>query len=616
MNPKQFRAIEDFLSNPNGMNWEDLVEKMKKRPVSKASDDDTSPSLGVFNSLGVIELEQHTMSPRIADEHNTDHVYRLDSDSSSDSEGDPWESSLDDDSEFNASIYSIDIDLEDQFNSTHGGGGGGGGSAEIARSFNGVDEYVHKEPTGTQKMMDIFNKYKKGKYKRHDSCEWEQQVINHRSDRRRRKKFDKKKYDMYIVGPLVSLFVVCGVALLGGSFLSSSPSSISDDDDNDGIGGKDIIMRGDDIIIATIDNGEIPLSMHGYRYNSHTSNGWLSWPEDKTNENFKSFGRNDGVTSAEECATKCDEVDAHAGAWSVRYKGCWCRLVNLESVCKEPCVEEEYVEFSTNPFDEFDYCDKSICNNDVRRQTYCEDTIKFDGDVCDDKIDSIEDALLILIDQATSFDMAADKNHTIITHDEDQIIAPKAITTIKREQPNSKNGGKVHMSVTGQCSEASNGEKSSCKPERISYVRFGLNDYNHLTGKDIAKVTLHLYLINHVRNDDTDEPFEVEVTSLPHSGKWGDSKPSWKKKLHERSSFIVDTVEVDKLNSEEKKKSVDIDVTDAFISQLTKFKNSASLTVKLSTKHDGRLDFAGREWNGGDSVPQLIIEMAKSDVSE
>ena len=35
MNPKQTMAMEDFLTNPNGMNWEDLVESMKKKKMKK-----------------------------------------------------------------------------------------------------------------------------------------------------------------------------------------------------------------------------------------------------------------------------------------------------------------------------------------------------------------------------------------------------------------------------------------------------------------------------------------------------------------------------------------------------------------------------------------------------
>ena len=585
-----------------------LLHKHKSAHGEYDDDDGgASPSLGVFNSLGVMELEHTTgnHSSNSTDEleqGGNDDVYDLSGDSSEDS-------SVDDDafedihsdmnmvhnnySDTDTDMYAVNLD-DDEFNTKP--------SAEIACSFNGVDEYVHKAPTGTKrdvfmdwgvlvreekkKMMGIFKK--NVTYRRNNDSS------NNTSYRLRR--FDTK----YVVGPMAMLLLVCSVSL--GLFLSSS--SRNSDDNDGGIG---------DDVVALINKGEKPLSKHGYRYDSHTSSGWLTWPQNETDANFKSFGDKDGVTSVEECAAKCDEVEAHAGAWSVRYNGCWCRLGNLDDMCKEPCVEEEYVEFSTVPFTDFDYCDKSICNKGwTHQQSYCEDTIKFDADACDDKINLIEDELF----QAPSdIDMAADEDQTIIKHDDEQVIAPTAIATLKHDQPHSTNGGEINMSVSGQCFSKDGDKGLTCKHERISYVRFALNTYQDLTTEDVTKVTLHLYVTNHFRNDDTNEPFEVQVASLPHQGSWKEGSHSWKKPFNEKDSIKVDTVKVDQLDAKEKKKCVDVDVTDAFISQLTEFKKS-TFTVKLSTKHDGRLDFAGMDWNGGDSAPQLIIEMAESDVSK
>ena len=105
-------------------------------------------------------------------------------------------------------------------------------------------------------------------------------------------------------------------------------------------------------------------SKYGYRNSQVTSLEWLSWPQTEDSSSFKSYTIDDNVTSPSECAAKCGEMEAHAGAWSTRFQACWCNLVGgINTLCKEPCVEEEYVEFSTVPFDDFDYCEESVCSN-------------------------------------------------------------------------------------------------------------------------------------------------------------------------------------------------------------------------------------------------------------
>ena len=77
-------------------------------------------------------------------------------------------------------------------------------------------------------------------------------------------------------------------------------------------------------------------------------------------------------------------------AWSIKYQACWCNFLTTDQLCKEPCVKEEYIDFSTVPFSNFDYCDKSVCDKDWHHsKSYCEDDIKFDGEECDATIDAL-----------------------------------------------------------------------------------------------------------------------------------------------------------------------------------------------------------------------------------
>ena len=61
MNPKQKSAMDDFLTNPNGMNWEDLVESMKKKKMKKRN---TANEMKVFHSISNPSYSQNCL-PRV-----------------------------------------------------------------------------------------------------------------------------------------------------------------------------------------------------------------------------------------------------------------------------------------------------------------------------------------------------------------------------------------------------------------------------------------------------------------------------------------------------------------------------------------------------------------------
>ena len=120
-----------------------------------------------------------------------------------------------------------------------------------------------------------------------------------------------------------------------------------------------------------------------YTYSQTAMGGWLSWPKDKNDSTFRSFTADDGVTNVDECAAMCDKLGTSTGAWSTKYSACWCSFVEVSKLCKEPCVEEEYTEFSNVAFTTFDYCSESVCAKDWHHsQEYCNDEIKFDAAVC------------------------------------------------------------------------------------------------------------------------------------------------------------------------------------------------------------------------------------------
>ena len=59
----------------------------------------------------------------------------------------------------------------------------------------------------------------------------------------------------------------------------------------------------------------------------------------------------------------------------------------MADLYKEPCVGDYYLDFSTVPFSDIGYCEKSVCDEDwFYDQLYCDEEVGFDKDVCDDKI--------------------------------------------------------------------------------------------------------------------------------------------------------------------------------------------------------------------------------------
>ncbi len=168
-------------------------------------------------------------------------------------------------------------------------------------------------------------------------------------------------------------------------------------------------------------------------------------------------------------------------------------------------------------------------------------------------------------------------------------INPSAMTTIKKSSPDATNGGELHFSVEGG-------------NERISFVRFELPDLS----KDdvVVRATLRLYLVRyHV--DEGQETFNVSVDAFPHGGKWEDGTVSWNERIEDRGSFVVNSFKI--VTQYLHASHFEVDVTSAI--DLAKERR---ITFKLYTDEvGGRVDFAGKGWNGGENVPELIIVTEK-----
>lgn len=142
-----------------------------------------------------------------------------------------------------------------------------------------------------------------------------------------------------------------------------------------------------------------------YPYVADTANGFLLWtpevddlyaPPDAQFVPKSSLvfdAATDNIVNAQQCAARCLEENAPSGAWNSRLDLCFCYLVEASSLCKEPCIQEEGVEFSTLPIDELGYCEKSFCDEDWYYDAeYCDMDLGFDEEACGAKIQELMNA--------------------------------------------------------------------------------------------------------------------------------------------------------------------------------------------------------------------------------
>lgn len=169
------------------------------------------------------------------------------------------------------------------------------------------------------------------------------------------------------------------------------------------------------------------------------------------------------------------------------------------------------------------------------------------------------------------------------------------MTTIKKSSPDSKTGGMLHLTVSGE---------DSGDP-RVSFVRFELSSL--LKDTDVvAKAWLYLHLVTFPGHlPELEESIPVAVNAFPHGGNWQEGTVSWNEPPEERGHFYVGTFDTVALPSGKNTHRYKVDVTSAIDATRKR------MTFRLSTQSGVKMDFAGRTWGRGHSTPQLAVTLAE-----
>ncbi|KAL7465876.1 hypothetical protein ACHAXS_006179, partial [Conticribra weissflogii] len=139
-------------------------------------------------------------------------------------------------------------------------------------------------------------------------------------------------------------------------------------------------------------SASIDLTAYGYPYAQNASNGFIIFPReaDPFGLNALFLDSNSNITSVESCAARCSSILAKAGAWNTREEGCWCYFVEIGMYCKEPCVQDDGIEFSIENFNDIGFCPKSYCDYEwYYDPVYCDEVKSFDSWACDNKISAL-----------------------------------------------------------------------------------------------------------------------------------------------------------------------------------------------------------------------------------
>mmetsp|Transcript_3946 Transcript_3946/g.8701 ORF Transcript_3946/g.8701 Transcript_3946/m.8701 type:complete len:566 (+) Transcript_3946:102-1799(+) len=350
---------------------------------------------------------------------------------------------------------------------------------------------------------------------------------------------------------------------------------------------EETAVVGDVQVVEGDDNGVVPweknveeekkidLSMFGYPHaTTTTSSGWVSWlyPDSK-GDRFVAFN----VTTVEECAATCRGHKNGAlvppfGAWDVEREGCFCSLVDVKHLCKDPCVRREFIEFAIAPFSN-DHCD--------------EDLINFDQDDCHNEM---------VAPSPTTSSVTASK--TIESVD----IVTSAVSTAKYSVPGA--------------------ESVENDEEHVAFVRFNLTSISE--SDNIESATLHLYLARSASISDSEEAihYNVTVRALPQSTTedWSDGSVLYRSSnetLGSEGDYFVESFGVFPSDHSFKIKLHRVDVMSAVDDP-----SPGMITFEISTSSDVRLDFVRDEQgalpsNSREALPHLTFTFSRiADVTE
>jgi len=298
------------------------------------------------------------------------------------------------------------------------------------------------------------------------------------------------------------------------------------------------------------------LSNFGYPYTQDTKAGWLSWPPEFDDSSSNDFGPGDDVNSIEECAAKCQALSTPTGAWSEKFKTCWCYLVGVSNICKEPCIDNDSVDFSTIPISDISYCEKSYCDKDWYFTTdYCDVDVKFDKDSCDAEIKAL-----------SAIHITPSAEGYITATDPDDFYSHKQELRVEHEQS-------------------------------ISFIKFDLSTISD--EDEITKATLNLRLTAQVR------VLNASTIDIDHvyAGNWSDDDSiSWNAPPNQNNARYVNSIDLKALPSESTNTYFfEVDVTSAINPDYN------WITFRISTKSIGTWYFADSYWNDGEAAPELVI---------
>ena len=188
----------------------------------------------------------------------------------------------------------------------------------------------------------------------------------------------------------------------------------------------------------------IDLSSYGYNYVQNTasssSTGWITWSPssllDNNGDTIKPYKEytlsKHNITTVEQCASKCStttsttndnaQATAQFGSWHEEYGTCHCITLPPSSLCREPCLSESLMDFSTNTnFNSIPWCTKSYCNKDwFYDEMYC--TVvhtEYDSDKCNVIIKEL--MIQYAIDNESELEVS-EEDHFDNIDDEDNVL--------------------------------------------------------------------------------------------------------------------------------------------------------------------------------------------------
>jgi len=173
-------------------------------------------------------------------------------------------------------------------------------------------------------------------------------------------------------------------------------------------------------------------------------------------------------------------------------------------------------------------------------------------------------------------------------------VEPSALSTVVASEPYNKFAGLMELGVEAD--------------EKETYIRFDLSGHQPFVNQEIVEATLLLYLRAH---GGTDGGTRIQVDLLPYADVWEDDTIAWNSPPNSDEAVTVNTFvwEESMTMADTQIHLIPVDVTAAITATFkdAEFDPSKQVTFKLSSESEGYINFAGRRWNYGEGVPELVI---------